>query len=327
MPGASADSTVSPGSTASSRRATISISGSSGIQGTLESRKTMDAWVQREGLEIARHAVRELEALVAVSSPSGDVHGAEECAAVCSALLPADAEVERPTCSSPGHAPDLVATLRGTGSRRILLLGHVDTVVAHPHHKPLTPRRRAAARLRRRRHEGRRRAGARRAAGAGRAQRRLRRGGAAARLRRGVAHGALRARRALRRLGRVPLLRGRRADAGRARGRGGAAQGGGNDQGERARARRALRLGAGPRAQRAARARRRRAGRRRPPRARRPGAPDGGADGDARGRGVQHRAGPRRAVLRPARRLRRARSSRCSRRSRATSAGWRSRPS
>jgi glutamate carboxypeptidase len=97
----------------------------------------MDAWVQREGLEIARHAVRELEALVAVSSPSGDVHGAEECAAVCSALLPADAEVERPTCSSPGHAPDLVATLRGAGSRRILLLGHVDTVIAHPHHKPL----------------------------------------------------------------------------------------------------------------------------------------------------------------------------------------------
>ena len=65
----------------------------------------MDAWVQREALEIARHAARELEALVAVSSPSGDVHGAEECAAVCAALLPADAEVERPPCSSPGHAP------------------------------------------------------------------------------------------------------------------------------------------------------------------------------------------------------------------------------
>jgi glutamate carboxypeptidase len=97
----------------------------------------MDAWVQREAQEIARRAARELEALVAVSSPSGDVHGAEECAAVCAALLPADAEVERPACSSPGHAPDLLATLRGGGSRRILLLGHVDTVIAHPHHKPL----------------------------------------------------------------------------------------------------------------------------------------------------------------------------------------------
>jgi glutamate carboxypeptidase len=97
----------------------------------------MDAWVKREAHEIAHRAVRELEALVAVSSPSGDVHGAEECAAVCAALLPADAEVERPACSSPEHAPDLVATLRGTGRRRIVLLGHVDTVIAHAHHKPL----------------------------------------------------------------------------------------------------------------------------------------------------------------------------------------------
>ena len=97
----------------------------------------MDPWVQRAAREITRHAVRELEALVAVSSPSGDVHGAEECAAVCAALLPAEAEVERPACSSPGHAPDLLATLRGGGRRRILLLGHVDTVVAHRHHKPL----------------------------------------------------------------------------------------------------------------------------------------------------------------------------------------------
>ncbi|HKH18160.1 MAG TPA: M20/M25/M40 family metallo-hydrolase, partial [Solirubrobacteraceae bacterium] len=97
----------------------------------------MDAWVEREGSAIARRAVRELEALVAVSSPSGDAHGAEECAAVCAALLPADAAVERPACSSPDHAPDLLATLRGDGSRRLVLLGHVDTVVAHADHKPL----------------------------------------------------------------------------------------------------------------------------------------------------------------------------------------------
>src|SRR5687767_2597899 len=86
---------------------------------------------------IARRAVRELEALVAVSSPSGDLHGAEECLAVCAALLPDDAEVERVPCSSPGHAPDLIARVRGTGSGRLLLLGHVDTVVAHADHRPL----------------------------------------------------------------------------------------------------------------------------------------------------------------------------------------------
>jgi glutamate carboxypeptidase len=97
----------------------------------------MDPWVQEAGAEIGRRAPRELEALVGVSSPSGDVHGAEECAAVCAALLPDDADIERIPCSSPDHAPDLVAHLHGTGTRRVLLLGHVDTVVAHGDHRPL----------------------------------------------------------------------------------------------------------------------------------------------------------------------------------------------
>ena len=97
----------------------------------------MDPWVRDGAADIARRAERELEALVAVSSPSGDVHGAEECAAVCAALLPETARVERPACSSPDHAPDLLARLSGTGTRRILLLGHVDTVIAHDHHKPV----------------------------------------------------------------------------------------------------------------------------------------------------------------------------------------------
>jgi glutamate carboxypeptidase len=98
----------------------------------------MDEWVARWSQEIARRAPRELEALVAVSSPSGDRHGAEECASVCAALTPDDAEVERVPCSSPEHADDLIARLRGTGSRRVLLLGHLDTVVSHDAHRPLT---------------------------------------------------------------------------------------------------------------------------------------------------------------------------------------------
>src|SRR5688572_24828803 len=44
---------------------------------------------------IAARATRELEALVAVSSPSGDVAGAEEATAVAAALAPDDAVVER----------------------------------------------------------------------------------------------------------------------------------------------------------------------------------------------------------------------------------------
>ena len=97
----------------------------------------MDPWIAEHAAVIARRAPRELDALVAVSSPSGDVHGADECASVCAALAPPEALVERVPCSSPGHADDFVARLRGTGTRRILLLGHVDTVHAHADHRPL----------------------------------------------------------------------------------------------------------------------------------------------------------------------------------------------
>jgi glutamate carboxypeptidase len=97
----------------------------------------MDPWVQSASQALAARAERELEALVAVSSPSGDMHGAEEAAAVAAALLPSAAEVERVPCSSPDHASDLVARLRGTGTRRVLLLGHLDTVVPHADHRPL----------------------------------------------------------------------------------------------------------------------------------------------------------------------------------------------
>jgi glutamate carboxypeptidase len=96
-----------------------------------------DAWVRSAGKAIAGRAERELEALVAVSSPSGDVAGAEEAVAVTAALLPAEAEVARLDCSSPDHAPDLLATVRGSGRRRLLLLGHLDTVVSHSEHRPL----------------------------------------------------------------------------------------------------------------------------------------------------------------------------------------------
>jgi len=97
----------------------------------------MDEWVARCSQEIARRAPRELEALVAVSSPSGDRHGAEECASVCAALTPDDADLEHVPCSSPDHADDLIARLRGSGSGRLLLLGHLDTVVAHGAHRAL----------------------------------------------------------------------------------------------------------------------------------------------------------------------------------------------
>ena len=86
---------------------------------------------------VALVAERELEALVGVSTPSGDVAGAEEAVALCIAFLPPEARPERIDCSTPGHAQDLVGRLSGSGERRLLLVGHLDTVVAHDAHRPL----------------------------------------------------------------------------------------------------------------------------------------------------------------------------------------------
>jgi glutamate carboxypeptidase len=94
-------------------------------------------WVASEAAAAGERLERALEALVAVSSPSGDVAAAEEVIAVASAMLPDGTKVERPPCSSPDHAPDLCARLAGTGSGRLLLLGHLDTVIAHGDHRPL----------------------------------------------------------------------------------------------------------------------------------------------------------------------------------------------
>jgi glutamate carboxypeptidase len=85
---------------------------------------------------VALQAERELEALVGVSTPSGDVAGAEEAVAMCVAFLPPEAQVERVDCSTAGHAPDLIGRLAGEGTLRVLLLGHLDTVVAHSAHRP-----------------------------------------------------------------------------------------------------------------------------------------------------------------------------------------------
>lgn len=86
---------------------------------------------------MAAEVQADLETLVAISSPSGDAEGAEACLAACMQRLPDAAAVERVPCSSPGHVPDLLARVAGTGTCRVLLLGHVDTVVGHAEHRPL----------------------------------------------------------------------------------------------------------------------------------------------------------------------------------------------
>ena len=97
----------------------------------------IDPLIAAEAEKIAASASAELQELVDISSPSGDIAGAERALAVCVRLLPAGAVVHRPECSSADHAPDLVSTVAGTGTRRVMLLGHVDTVVSHGAHQPL----------------------------------------------------------------------------------------------------------------------------------------------------------------------------------------------
>jgi glutamate carboxypeptidase len=98
---------------------------------------TADPGIAAGAAEIATRAEAELAQLVGISSPSGDVPGAERALALCASLLPDGAMTERPECSTPGSAPDLVGLVRGSGSKRVMLLGHVDTVVGHDAHQPL----------------------------------------------------------------------------------------------------------------------------------------------------------------------------------------------
>ena len=94
-------------------------------------------WITSRARAIAAAAPDELRALVAVSSPSGDLHAAEAAIDVVRGLLHGAAEVERVPCSTPGQADDLICRIRGDGTGRILLLGHLDTVIPHEAHRVL----------------------------------------------------------------------------------------------------------------------------------------------------------------------------------------------
>lgn len=85
---------------------------------------------------LAPRAVEEMDRLVAVSSPFGDHPGAERAIELCTRFLPQGARVQRLPCSTEACSPDLLGVIDGQGTRRILLLGHLDTVISHAHHHP-----------------------------------------------------------------------------------------------------------------------------------------------------------------------------------------------
>ena len=97
----------------------------------------METWIAEAAERIALRAPEEVALLVGVSSPSGDVDAAEQVLALATKLAPAAALAQREPCSSADHADDLILRLQGSGSGRVVLLGHVDTVVAHAEHRPL----------------------------------------------------------------------------------------------------------------------------------------------------------------------------------------------
>jgi len=70
-----------------------------------------------------------LESLVNVDSGTGDAEGGAKVAALLSQeLSTAGAQVTTSPAEAPGLAPNLIATLSGSGKGRVLLIGHLDTV-------------------------------------------------------------------------------------------------------------------------------------------------------------------------------------------------------
>ena len=70
-----------------------------------------------------------IEQLVNIDSGTGDVEGGRKVAAVLAARLKAlGFTIESAPAEIPGLPENTVATLRGAGKGRILLIGHIDTV-------------------------------------------------------------------------------------------------------------------------------------------------------------------------------------------------------
>jgi glutamate carboxypeptidase len=87
--------------------------------------------------DLAARVQAEMEALCAVSSTWGDHEGAERCIDLAVSFLPAGGEILRIPSSSVECVDDLLVTYVGSGSGRLMLLGHLDTVVAREHHQPV----------------------------------------------------------------------------------------------------------------------------------------------------------------------------------------------
>lgn len=92
---------------------------------------------------LATKAIKLTRDLVDISSPSGDQEGFEKCVLVVEQFLQEHLDASnkittrRISSSTDGFPDDLLLKLEGDGNKRIVLLGHMDTVVAHRDHLAL----------------------------------------------------------------------------------------------------------------------------------------------------------------------------------------------
>lgn len=75
--------------------------------------------------------------LVDISSPYGEAVGAARAVDASVAAVPSAGVLRLPS-SSPGLEDDLLLTLRGTGTAKVVLVGHLDTVIPTAEHRPAT---------------------------------------------------------------------------------------------------------------------------------------------------------------------------------------------
>ncbi|MGI8633676.1 MAG: M20/M25/M40 family metallo-hydrolase [Solirubrobacterales bacterium] len=98
----------------------------------------MDRWIAEHARRLTRSAPEQIARLVDAPSPNGEADGARACLEILRRLLPSAAAVSGDPSSTSGYADDLRATVTGTGRGRLLLLGHVDTVIPRADHRPAT---------------------------------------------------------------------------------------------------------------------------------------------------------------------------------------------
>ena len=91
-----------------------------------------DAKVAAAALAARDGELKLLEQVVNVDSGTGDVEGGRKIAEILTPRLEAlGMSVDKVPAEAPGLPENLVATLKGTGKGRILMIGHMDTVFEH----------------------------------------------------------------------------------------------------------------------------------------------------------------------------------------------------